>query len=230
MQTISKRTKRTQAGNPNVSRKKRLGAIVLLASGLMIMVFGFLAFTVDVGYIALTKAQLESANDAGVRAAVYELRDALGYGATKTDTEAKTAAVQAAVSVAGSNRAGDQQSIYVNPTRDVRVGNLTFDATTGTWVKQWGVAPYNMAELTLHRDQLPTGNTTTGDGAPVNPNGDAPLPLFFAPVIGHDDAPLRTRSISAMLPGNGFRVPVGSGKRAGVLPFALDEDTWLKLI
>lgn len=226
MKTISRITERTQLGNHNRSDKKRLGAIVLLASGMMIMVFGFLAFTVDVGYIALTKAQLEAANDAGVRAAVYELRDGLGYGATLTDDEAKAAAIQAAVDIAGANRAGDQNSIYVNPTRDVRVGKVTYDVSTGTWVKQWGVSPYNMVELTLRRDQVPTGNTANGGGDPYQPQGDQPLPLFFAPVIGHEEAPLRTRAISAMLPGNGFRVPTGSGKRADVLPFALDEETW----
>ncbi len=67
-----------------LSPKKRLGAIILLASGMMIMVFGFLAFTVDVGYISLTKAQLEAACDAGARAAVIELKDGLGTGKTKT--------------------------------------------------------------------------------------------------------------------------------------------------
>lgn len=230
MRGLSRIVKRTQIKNRNQSGKKRWGAIVLLASGMMVMVFGFLAFTVDVGYIALTKAQLEAANDAGVRAAVYELRDGLGFGATKTDSEAKASAMQAATTVAGANRAGDQSSIYVNSTRDVRVGNVVFDPTTGTWAKQWNVAPYNMVELSLHRDQLPAGNTETGEGNPVTPNGDAPLPLFFAPVIGHDDAPLLTKAVSALLPGKGFRVPTGSGKRADILPFALDLDTWNDLI
>ncbi len=41
------------------SDKTRWGSIVVLAAGMIVMVFGFLAFSVDVGYIALTKAQLE---------------------------------------------------------------------------------------------------------------------------------------------------------------------------
>lgn len=230
MKTISNFARQTPSGIREKSSKKRLGAIVLLASGMIIMVFGFLAFTVDVGYIALTKAQLEAANDAGVRAAVYELRDGLGFGATKTATEAKAAAMHAAVMVAGANRAGDQYSIYVDPNRDVRVGNVLYDPSSGTWVKQWGVSPFNMVELTLHRDQVPTGNTTTGDGAPVTNPGDGTLPLFFAPVIGHDDAPLLTKAVSAIVPGSGFRVPMGSGKRADILPFALDLQTWENLV
>ena len=55
--------------SPRDARTNRSGSIILLAAGMMIMVFGFLAFTVDVGYIALTKAQLEAASVAGSRAA-----------------------------------------------------------------------------------------------------------------------------------------------------------------
>jgi len=215
----SRRQPQTQAGGK--SREKRWGSIILLASGMMIMVFGFLAFTVDVGYIALTKAQLENATDAGANAAVIELRDGLGFGATKTEDEAEAAARQAAVDVAAANRAGDQHSIYADPNRDVRFGNVTYDPQSGTWVKQWGQSPYNMVELTLHRDQLQTESQNDGDG---------PLPLFFAPVIGHEEALLSTKGTTALLPGNGFRVPTGSGKRADLLPFAMDDLTWDNLM
>ncbi len=208
--------------------KKRWGSIILLSAGMIVMVFGFLAFSVDVGYIALTKAQLEAATDAGVQAATMELQQGLGEGASMTPDEAKIAATQAAVLVASANRAGDQDSIYVNPSRDVRFGQCTYDPVAGKWTKMWGVYPYNMVELTLHRDYIPppTGGSS---GTPHN-NPDGPLPLFFAPVIGHNDASLYTSAVSALLPGNGFRIPEGSGKNAMLLPFALDEATWEALI
>ncbi len=75
-----------------------------------------------------------------------------------------------------------------------------------------------MVELTLHRDQ-----SASGDGVS---NGDGPLPLFFAPVIGTKTATLTTKAVSAMLPANGFRVPTGSARHAMILPFAFDEETW----
>lgn len=230
---MNKQVVKTNRKHPLVFRRlsrRRLGSILVLATGIMIMVFGFLAFTVDVGYIALTKAQLEVASDAGARAAAIELKDGLGTGATKTPDEAAAAARQAAVDVVAANRAGDHYSVYANPTRDVRFGQVTYDPGSGTWVKQWGVSPYNMVEVTLHRDQVPSqpdggGGTTTANSLP-----DGPLPLFFAPVIGHDDAPLSTKGISALLVGNGFRVPPGSGMKMGAMPFALDEETWLALL
>ncbi len=203
---------------PRRVEETRWGSVVVLSAGMMVMVFGFLAFSVDVGYIALTKSQLEAASDAGSRGAVIELKDALGKGASKTPEQAQAAAQTAAVAVAAANRAGDQLSIYADPTRDVRVGHVIYDPGSGTWVKQWGVSPYNMVELTLHRDQ-------TGGGA-----ADGPLPLFFAPVIGNKNASLASKGIAAIMPGNGFRVPAGSGQRANLLPFALDEYTWNALI
>ncbi len=75
-----------------------------------------------------------------------------------------------------------------------------------------------MVEVTLHRDD-------NGGG-----NGDGPLPLFFAPVIGTKTATLSTKAVSAMLPANGFRIPAGSSRHAMFLPFALDEYTWQDLL
>jgi hypothetical protein len=197
----------------------------------MIMVFGFLAFSVDVGYIALTKAQLQAASDAGVRAGAFELKDGLGVARSKTPAEAKAAASQASVAVAAANRAGDASSVYANPLRDLRFGQVLFDPGTGTWNKQWGVTPYNMVELTLHRDQLPPpqeegGGEGSGTGGGSATTSDGPLPLFFAPVIGHDDAALSTKAIAGLLPGNGFRIASGSSEGLPYLPFGLDVGTW----
>ena len=200
------------------SDKTRWGSIVVLAAGMIIMVFGFLAFSVDVGYIALTKAQLEAASDGGARAGVIELRAGLGVAPSKTPDEAKTAAATACVQVAAANCAGDQNSIFASATRDIRVGQVNWDPAAGTWNKQWGVTPYNMVELTLRRDQVASSNP------------DAPLPLFFAPVIGHDDAPLATRAVAALLPGMGFRIPSGSTEGLPYLPFTLDLGTWEALV
>lgn len=208
---------------PRSADEKRWGSIILLSAGMIVMVFGFLAFTVDLGYIALTKAQLEAAGDAGVRAGAVELKACLGINKTATPDEAAAAATQAAVAVAAANRAGDVTAVYANPSRDLRFGQVVFDPASGTWNKQWGVTPYNMVELTLHRDQLPTSGSTGN-------TGDHPLPLFFAPVIGHTEASLYTKAVAALLPGNGFRIPSGSDSTLPYLPFALDLGTWEALL
>ncbi|MBW3542439.1 MAG: Tad domain-containing protein [Planctomycetes bacterium] len=206
---------------------RRRGVIILLATAAFVMILAFAAFSVDVGYIALTKAQLQNGADAGVLAAAQELPAGLTVGAAKTPWEVADEARAAAVAVVAEHRAGDKSSIYADGDRDVRFGQVTWDPLTASWQKTWGATPYNLVEVTLRRDQVPE---PTEDGSPPPDNGDQPLPLFFSPVIGHTEARLLVRATSAIVPGNGFHIPQGSGLTAGILPITLDEPTWDDLI
>ena len=195
---------------------ERRGNVIVMSAAALVMVFAFTAFTVDVGYITLTKAELQKTSDAAALGAVIELADAVGPGKLVTTTQAETNARAAAVAVAAANRAGGRSSAYADSNRDVRVGKYSWDSATGTHVMQWGVQPYNMAEVTLHRDQ--SGSSM----------GDDPLDLFFAPVLGQDEANVFGQSVAAMQAGVGFRkIP---GQNIGILPITLDVPTWDNLI
>ena len=196
---------------------KRRGNIIVLSAIMMIMVFGFTSFVVDVGFISLTQAQLEVADDAAVLAAALELPAGIGRGATKTSGEVRTLATAAAVDVAGRHRAGEKNTVYADGNRDVRFGQVVWDPIAGDWQKSWGTAPYNMVEVTLRR------NTQVGAS-------DGPLPLFFGAVIGHRHANLSAKSTAALIPAAGFRLPEGSSETIDVLPFALDLQTWENLM
>lgn len=190
----------------------RSGISVVMGALLLVMLFGFTAFAVDIGYITLTRAELQKTADAAALAAVIEMHDGYGAGATLTDAQVLANAQQAAAEVAAENRGGGLPSVYLDGPRDVRLGNVQWDQTTGTWVESWGVAPYNLVEITLHRDQ------------PGSPNGDRPLDLFFAPIIGNAQASVVVRSKSAMKPGAGIRkIP---GVNVGVLPITIDVESW----
>jgi len=194
----------------------RRGNIIVLSAGALVIAFAFTAFTVDVGYITLTKAELQKTSDAAALAAVIELGDAIGPGKIATQAQAETSARAAAVAVSAANRGGGKTSVFADGNRDVRFGRYQWDNDAGEFVKEWGVTPYNMAEVTLHRDQ--SGSTA----------GDAPLDLFFAPVIGHKKASVLSKSTVAMQAGVGFqKIP---GQNIGVLPIALDVPTWDNLI
>jgi hypothetical protein len=211
MKTTAQRP--SQHHGPQPSRR---GNIIVLSAGALVIAFAFTAFTVDVGYITLTKAELQKTSDAAALAAVIELGDAFGPGKIVTSTQAETNARAAAVAVSAANRGGGRASVFANGARDVRFGNYYWDSGTEEFVKEWGVTPYNMAEVTLHRDQ--TGSTA----------GDAPLDLFFAPVIGHKKASVVSKSIVAMQAGVGFRkIP---GQNISILPITLDVPTWDNLI
>lgn len=199
-----------------VQDETRRGNIVVLTAAILVMIFAFTAFAVDVGYIVLAKAELQKSTDAATLAASLELQEAFGAGGEITPVMAEAAARQAAVDVAAANRAAGKNSAMCDPNRDVRIGNYSWDADSETWVKQWGVEPYNLVEVTLRRDQ---------DGSL---NGDEPLDLFFAPIMGNDTSNIVTVSTAAMLPAVGFRkVP---GTNIGVLPITLDVPTWDNLI
>ena len=197
----------------------RRGSIVVLAAVFVVVIFAFTAFTVDTGWLVLTKGQLQNAADAASKGAAWELVDGTGMAGTITPSEAATAAQTAAATVAAANQAGEKTSVYLNGARDTRLGQYVWNAQTGVYDKLWGVSPYNMVEVTLHRDQ--------GAGAG---GGDESLPLFFAPVIGHETANLSVTSTSALFAGVGFKITPGSNQMVSILPIALDIDTWDNLI
>lgn len=194
----------------------RRGGIVILAAGILVLVFSMAAFAIDLGYIVLTKAELQKSADAAALAGVLEMYDGFGLGALPTESEMEARARAAAVEVAAANRAGGQSTTYADSTRDVRLGQMWWDEDEGAWMKSWGTAPYNLCEVTLHRDQL--GSTT----------GDAPLDLFFAPMMGKRFANVEVSSAAAMLPGVGLRIV--NGRNVGILPITLDVDTWDDLL
>jgi Flp pilus assembly protein TadG len=194
----------------------RRGMILVLATAAIIMVLGFAAFSVDVGYIALTRAQLQVAADSAAMAAAQDLPPGLTKGAYETPSEVATNGRASAVSLAAQHKAGDVSAVYCVGSRDVRFGQVVWDPGSNSWQKVWGVSPYNAVEVTLRRDQ-------SGGGA------DGPLPLFFAPVIGNQTAKLTVKAISAVVPASGFRRIPGQGL-PGLLPITLDEPTWDNLM
>ena len=63
--TIQSRLRKLVSDRLTRSRK---GNVVVLAAALMVVILAFTAFTVDLGYTALTRTQLQAAADASVLA------------------------------------------------------------------------------------------------------------------------------------------------------------------
>jgi len=115
-----------------LSKLKRRGSIDMLAALVLVMVFGFLSFTADIGYIALTKGQMQTAADAAVLAAGQDLSEGWGDYASVGATDIATIARQSAVDVTAANRAGGLDSVYVDGSRDVRLGRRVWDSYSGS--------------------------------------------------------------------------------------------------
>jgi Flp pilus assembly protein TadG len=202
----------------NGSKNLRKGGILVLAAAMMVMILALTALTVDMGYIALTKTQLQSASDAAAHAAGIELVQGTGPNPVSS-ANVQALPEQAAVAVASSHHTGDHLAAYVDPNRDVRFGILEWNSVTGSWEEDWNtVGPYNLVEVTVHRDQSASGS------------GDRPLTLFFAPLLGQQTANLSVVAQAAMVPASGFKVPPGSTLTADVVPIAIDNGSWDNLM
>jgi Flp pilus assembly protein TadG len=170
----------------------RRGGVIVLAASVLVALFAFTAFVVDVGYITLTKAELSKAADGAALAAVSELPDAFGKGATIDQATADVKGRASAVAVGAANQTANRSSTYMDSTRDVRFGRYQWNEGEQKWEKFWNQTPYNMAEATFRRN-------VSGSSGPSSA-GDGPLELFFAPVFGTYRAGTQASSTAAMLP------------------------------
>jgi Flp pilus assembly protein TadG len=200
--------------------ERRRGSVLVLSAALLIVIFGLTAFALDIGFIALTKTQMQTASDASSLGACNELEEGLGAQPTLTMEQTLSTSRAAAQAVANANPNGGLDSTYVNTTRDVRFGQAVWDPTTKQWAKSWGVSPYNMVQVTVHRDTVTEGQAL----------GDKPLDTFFAGSLGVKTVDLQTDATAALLPGVGVSIESASGLTAGVLPITLDVPTWEALM
>ena len=213
---------RHQLENASTCRQ-RSGSVVVLAAAALVLIFAFTSFTIDLGFIALTKAELQNAADSAALGGAQELQNGVGLGPVSSPEDTATSARHVAESLAALNPAGELDSVYLDEANDVRFGQLQWNDESSTWEKNWGVAPYTLIEVVTHRDR---GEAKDVNGVTL----DGPLPLFFAPVIGQKEASLSTRSVAAIFPGGGFRIDENSSAYSNILPIALDEQTWNDLL
>lgn len=218
MRLLKNASWRTRVRRTLQNPENRRGIVLVLAASMLVMVFGFVAFTVDTGFIALAKGQMQNASDSASLGAGTELLAGLGQGGVAANAVAATA-TDRATSLTAAHRVGEVSAAFLDGARDVRYGNYQWDSIAGQWVKNWGVAPYNLVEVTVRRDQGMNGL-----------NNDRSLPLFFAPLIGHESADLNVTSTVAIKPGVGFQIAQGSTATVGALPIAVDLPTWNNLM
>ena len=192
----------------------RTGAISILTALILVLLIGCIALAVDIGFIMLTRTQLQATADASALAAGTELMAGLGKYATATPAVVDAAGRVRASEYAAKNVAGEALSAYVDGNRDVSFGRARFNSTTGLWEQTWNAAPYNMVRVVARKDQAGSGN------------GDRPLPLLFATILGNSEQNVAAMATAVLMPTDTFRVPPDGGANASVLPFAFRELVW----
>lgn len=168
--------------SPNQRIDDRRGTILVLTAVLMVVLLGFVAMTVDIGFIELTRTQLQSAADASALSGAMELSGIDDPALVRTN--ARNAVVQ----TAAMHRAGDKSSVAIDPVSDITFGKLVWNGASQNYKIQWGEdqTPYNVIKVRAMR--------TMAAG------GDNRLPLFFAPAIGSKNADVGAEAIATFQP------------------------------
>lgn len=171
-----------QRRSPAKVSVSRRGVIIVLSAIFMIILLGFVALTADIGYVQLTKTQLQSAADAASLAAAQEL------SGTDTPEVVRSNARASAQAVAGLYRNGDLSSVTLNTTTDIIFGKTTWNATTSSYNYLWGddKTPYNVVKIRATRG--------------VNGSNDNRLPLLFGPILGTTKTGVSAESVATFQP------------------------------
>lgn len=195
----------------------RRGGVLVLAAGLLVLVFAFAAFTVDLGLISVTKAQLQNAADSAAHSAVMELNSSFGAGAPLTNSDAAEEAVEVAEAIVSQHRSGDRLSTPFDSENDIRFGNRSWNSIDHVWTISWDTMPYNVVNVRVRRHR----------------ENDTSLPLAFAQILGTDDHEVGASATAAIMPGVGFEPPTTDPydpevdtDTVDLLPFTVDLGTW----
>ena len=161
-------------------RRDRKGVIVVLTGFILVVIFAFMALSVDSGRIVLTETEMQNAVDAAALAASQEIAAAVhaaGQGEGSPDTDPNSIAAEAARQMAATVAAAN--GVYINPDTDVYFGKRTYDEASDTWPIEWDASPVNVVKVVARK-------TNSDASAP-----DAKLPLAFGWAIGRESVPIQ---------------------------------------
>lgn len=187
--------------------RQRKGNIVCLTAVLMVVLMGMLAFSLDLGYLYVTRAQLQRSADAAALAAAWELVDAESLSSAANYPYAECSARAKAVEFAALN-----DVLTLDPEvsqQDIQVGVLDNIFDRDAQFVFNSSAPPNAVSVRVRRDATLNGQ----------------VPLIFARVLGLDQTSIVTEAVAATITNiRGFQIP-SDGGNLGFLPIALDEPT-----
>ena len=190
----------------------RRGATLVLSVFLMFALFGFVAFSIDIGYLAQSRAEIQRTADAAAMAGCWELYAGMESGSGFQGSQA--AARLAAANMASLNpvcrsspsvdSSAESQDVQVGYFANPRIDTVSNDSSQ----------PYFGVQVKVSRTHEKNGE----------------IPFFFGRIFGDQGIPMETTARAIMAQRiSGFSLPPNSSEALDILPFALDEQTWLSL-
>lgn len=194
---------------PHHGRQRR-GNIILMSAWVIMLAFAFAAFTIDIGYISVCKAQLQAAVDAATLAGAMEL------DSNASQADIATAVKDAVEEIAGLNPVATWPGLLLDRDADIELGRREWDAANGTYTFRFGpdATPYNIVRVTGRY-----GFVSTSDGSG---SADRRIPVFFSPAIGQDKVSMNVSSVATFQPRDVMLVQDYSG--------SMNDDTEFKSV
>lgn len=164
----------------------RRGNVLVVSAAFLVFVLMFAAFTIDIGYIAVARTQLQNAVDAATLAGAMEL------DSNADQTVVATKVKDAVMEIASLNKVGNQPGLILDRDVDIELGRQDWSTSSQSFVFSFGAnaTPYNIVRVTGRLTQTNTASGTV----------DRRLPLFFAPVLGTEKTSLETGSVATYQP------------------------------
>ncbi len=154
------------------NQSQRRGAILPLTALLLFILFGCLAYAIDVAYMQLVKVELKTSVDAAARAG----------GEALTRTQSVEHARLAAHNLAGLNHVAGEPLLLQDA--DIIPGHATLSQQTGRWSFEANETPFNSIRVIGRRTRpAPSGS----------------VPLFFGKIYGWHEFEVQRQATAVRL-------------------------------
>lgn len=190
----------------------RRGAVFVSVAVMLVVLLGFAALTIDVGYLQIVRTQCQAAADAAAMAAAPSLLDASSVFGTASGDDRLHAVRDRAVAYGALNLITGKpcllrDNIVNDPSGDVVCG--TASSVSSASLEYADPATYNAVTVTARRT----------DG---HPNGS--VPVFFAGILGIRSA--QTAAAATAMVDSNFAGIRASDSGSPLTPFAIKVGTW----
>lgn len=186
--------------------RKRKGAVVVLVVLFLVATLGFLAVSIDLGYVVTARAEMQRAADAAAMAACWEMCSKMSAGTSFEDVEDDSIAAAQATTAGNAICSSSSQLL----AQDVEFGHVANISSRNSPFDTSDEDDFNAVRVTIRRNSSTNGK----------------VPTFFGRALGLNGVDSAVRATAAFSKTNeGFTTP-NDGSNLPLLPFALDLATW----
>lgn len=197
-----------------LNAKRRKGAAIVLAAFLMSVLVGMLALSIDIGYIAASRAEARRTADSAALAGAWQILDSARQNINDNDLSDDVYSAAASLARLNSVCNSSPSLSITGQDTDITLGYLASLNASARIVDESN-NPYRAVRVRLRKNEISNGQ----------------VPLFFASIFGHSGCDLAVESTAATaIQIKGFNPPATADGTLELLPFALDLQTWTNLM